>query len=282
MKTTLHEILAYAEKYKIAIGAFNIGNKDIFDAIIEAAEECDSPVIIECAPAELDFLGDTFFVYVRKKIEESSIPICLHLDHGKNMAIIKRAVDLGFQSVMIDASDKNFEENVQLTGLVCEYAHEHEVDVEAELGTIGNTGDDSPDIQYTQPRQAAEFCRRTGVDALAVAIGTSHGMYPENKEPKLRIDILDKIHQCVHAPLVLHGGSGNKDEEIIMSIRHGIRKINISSEVKAAYFQEMKAYMEEHPKEVKTQIIQAGPYVCAKEKVKERIGLFRTEKGGAN
>ncbi len=283
MERTLRDIMNYAETRRIAVGAFNIGNKDIFDMIIEAAEECGSPVIIECAPAELDFLGDEFFVYVKKKIQEASVPICLHLDHGRDMETVRRAADLGFQSVMIDASDKPFEENVRLTRSVCEFAHERNMDVEAELGIVGNTatascgGAQEEQVQYTQPEQAETFCKHTGVDTLAVAIGTSHGMYPKNMKPKLRTDILDEIYQRVRVPLVLHGGSGNKDEELTASIRRGIRKINISSEVKEAYFQSMKTYMEKHPNEVKTQIIQAIPRLCAKEKVIDRIRLFRLE-----
>ena len=217
MVTSLQKILEYAEHENIGIGAFNIGNKDIFDSILKAAELTNSPVIVECAPAEIDFLGDDFFSYVRTQIENSRIPICLHLDHGKNMEIVRRAIQLGFQSVMIDASDRNFEENIKITREVCEYAHAYQVDVEGELGTIGTTGRASCGhtaeikIQYTEPDSAKLFCELTGVNALAIAIGTSHGLYPENEKPELRIDIMDAIHKGVNVPLVLHGGRGNKD-----------------------------------------------------------------------
>ena len=281
MVTSLQKILEYAEHENIGIGAFNIGNKDIFDSILKAAELTNSPVIVECAPAEIDFLGDDFFSYVRTQIENSRIPICLHLDHGKNMEIVRRAIQLGFQSVMIDASDRNFEENIKITREVCEYAHAYQVDVEGELGTIGTTGRASCGhtaeikIQYTEPDSAKLFCELTGVNALAIAIGTSHGLYPENEKPELRIDILDAIHKCVKVPLVLHGGSGNKDEELVKAVKHGIRKINVSSEVKEVYFNGIKSYLETHPGEVKTQIIQTEARLCTCKKIKERIQLFR-------
>ena len=273
MVTSLQKILEYAEHENIGIGAFNIGNKDIFDSILKAAELTNSPVIVECAPAEIDFLGDDFFSYVRTQIENSRITICLHLDHGKNMEIVRRAIQLGFQSVMIDASDRNFEENIKITREVCEYAHAYQVDVEGELGTIGTTGRAS--CGHTEPDSAKLFCELTGVNALAIAIGTSHGLYPENEKPELRIDILDAIHKCVKVPLVLHGGSGNKDEELVKAVKHGIRKINVSSEVKEVYFNGIKSYLETHPGEVKTQIIQTEARLCTCKKIKERIQLFR-------
>ena len=261
MLVSLSNMLKEATRNHYAVGAFNIGNKDIMEAIIQAAEDEQCPAIIECAVPELRYLGKDFIPYVRKRLEASPIPFVLHLDHGSDIEVIKEAIDAGFNSVMIDASSKPFEENVAITKEVVSYAYAHDVCVEGELGTIGNTLSSScgdgldTTIIYTEPAKAKEFCERTGVDALAVAIGTSHGMYAHGQTPKLRMNILDEIHKVCTTSLVLHGGSGNADEEIVEAIKHGIAKINISSEVKEAYFHAILKYMQEHPFEVKTQVI---------------------------
>ena len=280
MIISLKEILENARSNKVAVPAFNIGNKDIFDMILEAAEEMDQPTIIEVSVPECNFLGFEFLKWCKEQMEQSAIPFVLHLDHGKDPHFIREAIENGFNSVMIDASSKSFEENVRITQTVVEYAHMKGVCVESELGTIGNTESSSYDsgldteIIYTDPASAKDFCEQTGTDALAIAIGTSHGMYPHGNTPKLRIDILEEIAKTVETPLVLHGGSGNDDEEIKKAIQAGISKINISSEVKEAYFKAMKSFMEEHPKEVKTQTIQTYAKQAAKEMICKKINLM--------
>jgi len=283
MLCTLNEALNEARHRKRAVGAFNIGNKDILDAIIEVGEEKRVPIIVAASIPEFEFLGDEFFEYVKKRLEKSSAMFCLHLDHASNLLQIKRAIKAGFNSVMIDGSSLRFVENVAMTRQVVNYAHSKGVCVEAELGTIGNIQgascgeNEENEIVYTDPQQAKVFCEQTKVDALAIAIGTSHGMYPVGKAPKLRIDILDEIVGEIDTNLVLHGGSGLDDEVIIHAIQHGISKINISSEVKSVYFNEMKTFFEERPKEVRTQIVQKQPMLSAKKMIEKKIDLF--EKG---
>lgn len=281
MLVSLSNMLKEATRNHYAVGAFNIGNKDIMEAIIQAAEDEQCPAIIECAVPELRYLGKDFIPYVRKRLEASPIPFVLHLDHGSDIEVIKEAINAGFNSVMIDASSKPFEENVAITKEVVSYAYAHDVCVEGELGTIGNTLSSScgdgldTTIIYTEPAKAKEFCERTGVDALAVAIGTSHGMYAHGQTPKLRMNILDEIHKVCTTSLVLHGGSGNADEEIVEAIKHGIAKINISSEVKEAYFHAILKYMQEHPFEVKTQVIFAPAQKAAYDMVVAKMRLFK-------
>ncbi|MBS5042120.1 MAG: ketose-bisphosphate aldolase [Erysipelotrichaceae bacterium] len=273
-------MLKEAERNRYAVGAFNIGCKDIMEAIIQAAEDEGYPAIIECSVPEMNYLGTEFFPYVKKRLQSSSIPFVLHLDHGSDLNTIKEAVYAGFNSVMIDASSKTFEDNVLITKQIVEYAHAHGVCVEGELGTIGNTQSSScsdgldTSIIYTDPLKAKEFCERSGVDGLAVAIGTSHGMYAHGQTPKLRMDILDKIHKQCEAPLVLHGGSGNKDVEIVNAIRHGITKINISSEVKESYFHALHDFIVEHPLEVKTQVIFTAAQKAAYDMIVRKMRLF--------
>lgn len=282
MLVSLKEMLKKARIEKYAVGAFNIGNKDILEAIIRAAEDENMPTIVECSVPEYQYLGESFFKYVRKRLENSCVPFVLHLDHGNNIDIIKKAVQVGFNSVMIDASSKCFEENIAITRDVVSYAYANDICVEAELGTIGNTQRSScsdgldTKIIYTDPDMAKDFCEKTGVDALAVAIGTSHGMYLHGNSPKLRIDILDEIVKKTDTYLVLHGGSGNADGEIIESIAHGITKINISSEMKEAYFHAILDYMKEQPLEVKTQVIAKPGIEAAYQVAINKIRLFRS------
>lgn len=282
MLVSLSTMLEEARKNRMAVGAFNIGNKDIMEAVIKAAEDENCPAILECSVPEFHYLGKDFFPYVRKRLEDSCIPFVLHLDHGSDTEIIKEAIHYGFNSVMIDASSRPFEENVALTREVVTIAYAQHVNVEGELGTIGNTlssscsdGLDS-EIIYTDPDMALQFCERTGVDALAVAIGTSHGMYTHGFTPELRMDIIDAITKRTPIHLVLHGGSGNADNELQEAIRHGICKINISSEVKEAYYHAMMDFMQKHPLEVKTQVIAAPASRAAYDMVVKKMRLFRT------
>lgn len=282
MLISLKDMLKDAHENHYAVGAFNIGNKDIMEAIIQAAEDTNSPVILECSVPEFEYLGSEFFPYVRSRLEKSPVPFVLHLDHAHNLEAIKKAIEVGFNSVMMDASSLPFEENVKLTREAVAYAYAHHVRVEGELGTIGNTESSScedgldKEIIYTDPNKAKEFCDRTGVDALAVAVGTSHGMYAHGLAPELRMDILDEIHNKVKTRLVLHGGSGNNDKEIVDAIAHGISKINISSEVKEAYFKELYAFMQTHTSEVKTQVVFASAKKAAYDMVVKKIKLLRT------
>lgn len=244
MLMNMKELLEVADRHQFAVPAFNAGCGQIVKAAVETAEEKHSPVIIEVHPDELEFLGDAFITYCVKAANDTRMPVVVHLDHGSSYAQIERAVRDGYTSVMIDASRRSFEENVLITGRVVEFAHPLGVSVEAELGTIGIMGNSAEEgtkeITYTVPSEAEKFVRLTGVDALAVGIGTAHGLYPKGYVPKLRLDILKEIKAAVDIPLVLHGGSGNPDEEVAAAVKLGINKVNISSDIKDPFYRQVR------------------------------------------
>ena len=221
----------------------------MFNGIMEASEEKNAPVIIAIHPDELSHITTEMVKGIVERIHNSSVPAVIHLDHGGTFEQVITAIRAGFTSVMIDASSQPYEGNVATCQKVCEAAHAVNVSVEGELGTIGNTDSvetTAPDeILYTDPMQAKDFIEKTGIDCLAIAIGTCHGIYPKDMKPELRIDILDEIKKVVDAPLVLHGGSSNKDSEIAKSVEHGVNKINISSDIKAAYYEKMREVLQD-------------------------------------
>lgn len=249
MLMNMKELLKVADEHRFAVPAFNAGCSQILKAAIETAEEKHAPVIIEIHPNELEFQGDAFLAHCIKAANDTRVPVVIHLDHGSTYQQIERAIRDGFTSVMIDASRCPFEENVTLTKRVVEFAHPLGVSVEAELGTIGIMGNSAEEgtkeITYTVPAEAEEFVRRTGTDTLAVGIGTAHGLYPKGYIPKLRLDILKEIKETVKIPLVLHGGSGNPDTEVAEAVKLGINKINISSDIKDPYYQQIRKTLED-------------------------------------
>lgn len=245
MLVNMKEILAVANRHNFAVPAFNTSSNMILRGVIEESVALHAPAIIAIHPDELSFVGDSFIKAVIDEANKAPIPVCIHLDHGGSYEDCVKAVSLGFTSVMIDASLLSFEENIAACKRVCEMAHAaaYYVSVEGEIGTIGNTDSietGSNVIHYTDPKDAGRFVEETGIDALAVAIGTSHGLYPAGFEPKLRIDILDEIKKTVEIPLVLHGGSSNPDSEIETAVEHGINKVNISSDIKAPFYQKCR------------------------------------------
>ncbi|KQL54167.1 hypothetical protein AN964_12115 [Heyndrickxia shackletonii] len=240
MLLTMKQLLKVANENKFAVGAFNVADSSFLRAVVEEAESSNSPAIIAIHPSELEFLTDEFFSYVRHRVYESHVPFVIHLDHGGSIEDVLRAIRCGFTSVMIDGSLLPYKENVELTKKAAEIAHAVGVSIEGELGTIGSTGNSVEggvtEVTYTNPAEAKDFVERTGVDSLAVAIGTAHGIYPKNIKPQLQMDILEEINKLVSIPLVLHGGSSNPDSEVAQSITLGVSKINISSDMKYAYF----------------------------------------------
>ena len=249
MLMNMKELLAVANENNFAVPAFNISDYNMFNGIMEASEEKDAPVIIAIHPDELSHISTEMVKGIVERIHNSSIPAVIHLDHGGTFDQVITAIRAGFTSVMIDASSQPYEGNVATCQKVCEAAHAVNVSVEGELGTIGNTDSvetTAPDeILYTDPMQAKDFIEKTGIDCLAIAIGTCHGIYPKDMKPELRIDILDEIKKVVDVPLVLHGGSSNKDSEIAKSVEHGVNKINISSDIKAAYYEKMREVLQD-------------------------------------
>ncbi len=218
---------AYAGGY--AIGAFNVNNMEIIQGITEAAGELNSPIILQVSAGARKYANHQYLVkLVEAALEINDLPIALHLDHGADFEICKSCVDGGFTSVMIDASKYPFEENIEITKKVVEYAHDHGVVVEAELGKLAGIEDDvkvsAEDSSYTQPEEVEEFVSRTGVDSLAIAIGTSHGAYKfkPGTKPQLRFDILHEIEKKIPKfPIVLHGASSVPQEYVKIINEHG-------------------------------------------------------------
>ncbi len=211
---TTKEMFEKAQKGGYAIGAFNVNNMEIIQGITEAAKEMNAPVILQVSAGARKYAKHGYLMaLIKAAVEDTDLPIAVHLDHGADFEICKACIDGGFSSVMIDGSKYSFEENIALTKKVVDYAHERGVVVEAELGKLAGVEDDvnvsAEDSSYTDPDQAREFVERTGCDSLAIAIGTSHGAYKFKGEPTLRYDILQKIMDVLPEgyPLVLHGAS---------------------------------------------------------------------------
>ncbi|MGI5097933.1 ketose-bisphosphate aldolase [Treponema socranskii] len=249
MLMNMKEMLCVAQKEHFAVPAFNVSSSMILKGIMEACEEKHAPVIIAIHPDELSFVGDSFVAAVREEAHKASVPVCIHLDHGASFAQVIRAIACGFTSVMIDSSTTSFDDNIAITKKVVEAAHAVNVSVEAELGTIGATGNGgeagTDNIIYTDPDDVVRFVDATNVDTLAIAIGTAHGLYPKTKKPKLRLDLLKEIVEKTSVPLVLHGGSDNPDEEIAEAVRLGVAKINISSDIKSAFYRKCREVLED-------------------------------------
>ena len=233
MLVTLKDILADAEERKYGVGLFNMLNLEMARGIIEAAEETRSPLILGVAEVHLPSIPFEYAQHVMMKIaKESTVPVCLHFDHGTDYGKILEAIKGGFTSVMYDGSALPYEENIANTREISKVAHALGVSVEAELGHVGGAeggADDGHEEMYTRVDQVNDFIDRADIDALAVAIGTAHGVY--KTKPKLDIGRLSEIYKVTKKPLVLHGGSGLSDDDFRNTIANGIRKINICTEM---------------------------------------------------
>jgi ketose-bisphosphate aldolase, class II len=275
------EILSVANQHGFAVPAFNAGSGQLLEAVMQACEELQSPVMIAIHPDELSFLTDSFVDQVKYYANHTKLPVCIHLDHGASYEQVIHAIQLGFTSVMIDASHLPYEENVAITQKVVAAAHPVGVSVEAELGTIGDTGNSIEggvtEVIYTDPDVAQDFVERTGTDSLAVAIGTAHGIYPKNVKPHLRHDILEEITKKVSIPLVLHGGSSNPDEEIAKAVKMGINKINISSDIKIVFANRLREQLNSGDSEMREPNVLFPPCMLETKKVAEdKIRLFNS------
>jgi fructose-bisphosphate aldolase class II len=274
---TLKELMDKAEAGKYAVGAFNCNNMEIVQAIIQAAEAEKSPVIVQASQGAIKYAGLSYIVAMtRLAAEEASVPVCLHLDHGTSFDQVMQCIRQGFSSVMIDGSKLELEENIKLTNRVLDVARAVGVSVEAELGKIGGTEDDITvnewEASMTDPEEAKTFVEQTGVDALAVAIGTAHGQYKGT--PKLDFDRLAKIRNLVSVPIVLHGSSGVPDDAIRQAVELGVRKINIDTNIREAFVKGVNQALAQNPDEIDPRKI-LGP---AKEQmtaiIREKIRLF--------
>ncbi|HMQ54043.1 MAG TPA: ketose-bisphosphate aldolase [Anaerolineae bacterium] len=244
MLMNMKDLLAVAHTNHFAVPAFNISSNMLLTGVMEASEEKNSPVILAIHPDELSFVRPSFIKAALEEAIKSPIPVCIHLDHGSSLGQIMQAIQCGFTSVMIDASTLPLEQNIAVSRKAVELAHAVNVSVEGELGTIGTTGPEAEagaeEIIYVNPDDVVAFVEGTGVDTLAVAIGTAHGIYPKDKKPELKLDLLKEITARVDIPLVLHGGSANPDDEIALAVKLGINKINISSDIKDAFYQKCR------------------------------------------
>ncbi|PGZ94524.1 MULTISPECIES: tagatose-bisphosphate aldolase subunit GatY [unclassified Bacillus (in: firmicutes)] len=250
MITSRSTILLEAQSKGYAVPAFNIHNLETMKTVLETAQELRSPVLIAATPSTVSYMGEEFLISMMEAAKKRyDIPICFHLDHHEKINDIKALIDSGIHSVMIDASHHDFEENIRIVREVVDYASSFGVAVEAELGRLSGVEDDlevdEKDQIYTNPAQAKEFVSRTGIDSLAVAIGTAHGLY--KGEPKLDIERLSAIQREVDIPLVLHGASGLPDELVQQTIKNGICKVNIATELKIAFANGLRGYLNEHP-----------------------------------
>ena len=271
---TTKEMFEKSMKEHFAIGAFNVNNMEIIQAIVDAAKEENSPVILQASASAIKYARINYLMkMIEAAVGETDVPIAMHLDHGPDFETCKMCIDAGFTSVMIDGSKYDFEENVALTKKVVDYAHERGVVVEAELGKLAGIEDDvnvsANDAMYTDPDQAKEFVERTGCDSLAIAIGTSHGAYKFKGEAKLRFDILEKVKEKLsNTPIVLHGAStvipelvetcnkyggnipgakGVPDEMLNEASNRGISKINVDTDLRLAMTSEIRKVFAEAP-----------------------------------
>ena len=291
---TTTEMFKKAMKEHYAIGAFNVNNMEIIQAIVDAAKEENSPVILQASSSAIKYARVNYLMkMLEAATEETDVPIAMHLDHGPDFETAKMCIDAGFTSVMIDGSKYDFEENVALTKKVVDYAHERGVVVEAELGKLAGIEDDvnvaDSDAMFTDPEQAREFVERTGCDSLAIAIGTSHGAYKFKGEAKLRFDILERVKEKLpDTPIVLHGAStvipelvetcnkyggnipgakGVPDEILHEASLRGVSKINVDTDLRLAMTSEIRKVFAEEP-----EAFDPRKYLTpAREKIKETV-----------
>ena len=295
---TTKDMFEKSMKEHFAIGAFNVNNMEIIQAITDAAAEENSPVILQASSSAIKYAR---VGYLRKMVEASldqyDIPVVLHLDHGPDFETCKMCIDNGFSSVMIDGSKYDFEENVALTKKVVDYAHSKGVVVEAELGKLAGIEDEvnvaASDAMFTDPDQAKEFVERTGCDSLAIAIGTSHGAYKFKGEPKLRFDILEKVKEKLpNTPIVLHGAStvipelvdmcneyggdipgakGVPDEILHEASKRGVSKINVDTDLRLAMTGAIRKVFIEEPSKFDPRAYLTSARELIKETVQHKI-----------
>ncbi len=292
------KLLLKAQQGKYAVAHFNINNMEIVQGVVAAAQKLKAPVILATSEGALKYAGmDYLYAITKTAAEKANVPIALHLDHGKDLEVIKKAIQMGYSSVMIDASHEKFEKNIRLTKKIVALAHQKGISVEAELGTIGGAEDlvSSRNIIYTDPAKAQEFVQRTGCDFLAVAIGTSHGAYKFAGKADLRQDILQQIQKKVKIPLVLHGASGVPqnlvtmaekyganlsgvkgvpDSQINAAISHGITKINTDTDIRIAFDAAVRKALQAQPKDFDPRHILAPARDLIQEIAEQRIKVF--------
>lgn len=274
---SVHYLLEKAEEGNYAVGAFNCNNMEIVQAIVQAAEEEKSPVIIQASQGAIKYAGLNYIVkLVEIAAENASIPVALHLDHGTSFEQVVKCIRYGFTSVMYDGSQLPLEENIAMTKKVIDMSRPIGVSVEAELGKIGGTEDDiivsEKEAMYTDPAEAKTFVEATGVDSLAIAIGTAHGPY--KGKPELDFDRLKKIKDLVKIPIVLHGSSGVADEDLQKAISLGVRKINIDTNIRQAFMKGVKEALVANPQEIDPRKVLGPAREEMTQIIREKIRVF--------
>lgn len=266
---TTKKLLLDAQKEGYAVGAFNVENMEMVQAVVAAAEELQAPVIMQTTPSTVKY-ADLAYFYANAKVaaEKASVPVAMHLDHGNSFELAMQALRTGYTSIMIDGSHSTFEENIAVSKAVADACHPSGVPVEAELGKVGGKEDDLEGGEgnpYTDPQEAKQFVEATGVDSLAVAIGTAHGVYKGT--PKLDVERLSEIRKVVSIPLVLHGTSGVPDDAVKECIRRGICKVNYATDLRIAFSKGVKEYLMENPDAFDPKKYNA----CGREEVKQYV-----------
>ncbi len=246
--TTTVSMLRKAQEQGFAVGAFNVENMEMAQAIISAAEELRAPVILQTTPSTVRYAGTGMYAaMVAALAQEATVPVAMHLDHGDSFALCAQALRSGYTSVMIDGSKLPLEENIALTYKVSEMCAAVDVPVEGEIGRVGGKEDDlESDGGYTIPEEAVRFEKESGLFSMAVGVGTAHGFYKE--KPQLNKELITTLRGMLQAPMVLHGASGLSDEDVKDCIRRGICKVNFATELRAAYTEGVKAVLAENPK----------------------------------
>ncbi len=269
---TTKSILKKAQEGKYAIGAFNVENMEMVMAVISAAEEMNAPVIMQTTPSTVKYASlDYFLANAKVAASHAKVPVVMHLDHGSSFELAAQAFRAGYTSIMIDGSHSSFEDNIKISKAVVDMCKAAGIAVEAELGKVGGKEDDldGGDGGFTDPQEAKEFVERTGVDSLAVAIGTAHGMY--KGEPKLDLERLSEIREVVSVPLVLHGGSGIPDSKVQESIERGICKVNYATELRIAFTNGVNKYLNENKDAIDPKKYNKAGMEEVKKFVKEKI-----------
>lgn len=246
--TTTVSMLRKAQEQGFAVGAFNVENMEMAQAIISAAEELGAPVILQTTPSTVRYAGTGMYAaMVAALAQEATVPVAMHLDHGDSFALCAQALRSGYTSVMIDGSKLPLEENIALTYKVSEMCAAVGIPVEGEIGRVGGKEDDlESDGGYTIPEEAVRFEKESGLFSMAVGVGTAHGFYKE--KPQLNKELITTLRGMLQAPMVLHGASGLSDEDVKDCIRRGICKVNFATELRAAYTEGVKAVLAENPK----------------------------------
>lgn len=299
MLTPSYPLLKKARAGKYAVPAFNVNNLEVLKAVIDAATELKSPIIIQTSEGAIEYAGMEYLVAMARVAAKAKIPVVLHLDHGKDLKTIKKAIESGYTSVMYDGSSLSYAKNVKNTKQVVAWAKKHRVSVEAELGVLAGIEDfvsvELRDAALTDPKQALQFIKDTGCDSLAIAIGTAHGAYKFKGKTHLDIDRLKTIAALVKNPLVLHGASGVledvkamaehygaklgeargvMDQDIKQAIKHGIAKINIDTDLRLAFTAGIREAVNELPKVIDPRKLLEPSYQLMKEVAKRKMIIF--------